>query len=246
MKKNNVFILIGLFVIFLTFQACKKDDPSSLGFKMKAVDTGSQNLKSSGAITLLPLNWDTALIVVSELEFEAEYQESNSQGSSEVKVQFEWEGNMTLDLLAEPQVFATYELPDGTYDEIELKVKSKDLPGSGDPNFYLAGTISIPDATVPIVLIVNEDFEIETKVEDWVINTQNGSFYSGLIEISLGQLFNNITIQELIGATLVDGRIVISSGINAGLYEKIMENIGSSGDCGQDDDDNGDDDDGDD
>lgn len=244
MKKNNVFVLIGLFVIFLTFQACKKDDPSSLGFKMKAVDTGSQNLKSTGAITVLPLAWDTALIVVSELEFEAEYHESNSQGSSEVKVEYNWEGNMTLDLLAEPQVFATFDLPDGTYDEIELKVQSKEMPGSGDPNFYLSGTFNIPEATIPIVLIVNEDFEIETKVEDWVINTQNGSFYNGIIEISLGQLFNGVTFQELVAAELVNGRIVISSSVNVGLYVKIMENIGSSGDCendGDDDDDDGDD-----
>ena len=48
MKKNNVYLLIGLFVTFLALQACKKDDPASLGFKMKAVDTGSQNLKSLG------------------------------------------------------------------------------------------------------------------------------------------------------------------------------------------------------
>ena len=110
---------------------------------------------------------------------------------------------MTLDLLAEPQVFATFELPDGTYDEIELKVKSKEIPGSGDPNFYLAGELTIPGGIMPIALIVNDDFEIETKVEDWVINTQNGSFYSGLIEISLQQLFEGISIQELIAADLV-------------------------------------------
>ena len=100
-------------------------------------------------------------------------------------------------------------------------------------------------ATVPIVLIVDDDFEIETKVEDWVINTQNGSFFDGIIEVSLAQLFNGISLLDLSNATLVDGRIVISSIVNAGLYAKIVGNIGSSGDCDHngDDDDEGDDDD---
>lgn len=241
MKTNKVHILIGLFVLPIIFHACKKDEPSSVGFKMKAVDTQSQNLKSSEATAELPLTWDTALMVVSELEFEAEYHESSAQGSSEVKVKLEWEGNMTVDLMAEPQVFATIELPDGTYDKIELKVKSKEMSSLGNPNFYLAGNLTTAIATVPIVLIVNDDFEIETKVEDWVINTQNGGFFDGLIEISLKQLFDGITLLELSSATLVDGRIVISSSVNADLYAEIMGNIGSSGSCDDDDDDDDDD-----
>ena len=246
MKKTNLNILVWLFILPFIFYACKKDEPSSVGFKMKAVDTQSQGLKSTGAAAVLPLTWDTALIVVSKLEFEAEYHESNDQGSSEVKVKLEWEGNMTVDLMAEPQVFATIELPDGTYDEIELKVKSKEMPGSDNPNFYLAGILTTDIATVPIVLIVDDDFEIETKVEDWVINTQNGSFFDGIIEISLAQLFNGISLLDLSNATLVDGRIVISSSVNAGLYAKIVGNIGSSGDCdhnGEDDDEGEDNDD---
>lgn len=240
MKKNNVYLLTGLLVLPFIFHACKKDDPNTIGFKMKAVDTSSQSLKSPVAAAELPLTWDTALMVVSELEFEAEYHESNAQGNSKAKVKFEWEGNMTVDLMADPEVFATIQLPDGTYDEIELKVKSKEMSNSGDPNFYLAGNLTTPIATTPIVLIVNDEFEIKTKVKDWVINTQNGSFFDGLIEISLVRLFDGITLPELSGTTLVDGRIVISSSVNAGLYAKIIENIGSSGHCDQDDDDDDD------
>jgi hypothetical protein len=205
MKKISVylFIVVLLFAGFLT--SCKKNDPSLLGFKMKAVDTGVNNLKdsegSATGLAVLPLAWDTAWIYVSKVGFEAEFDEHSDSlgGNDSFEVKFEWKGHQLINLLGEPQVFATIDLPDGLYDEIELKIKSEKQEITGNPNFYLSGLYGSVAGDLRVVLLVSEDFEIGNEFEDWVINTENVSFYDGLLEISLQQLFNGISSSSMAG-----------------------------------------------
>jgi hypothetical protein len=240
MKKNSayLFMVVLLFAGFLT--SCKKNDPSSLGFKMKAVDTGVNNLKDSDGsatgLAVLPLSWDTAWIYVSKVEFEAEFDEHSDSlgGNGSFEVKFEWKGNQLINLLGEPQVFATLDLPDGLYDEIELKVKSEEQGITGNPNFYLSGLYGSGVGDLRVVLLVSEDFEIGNEFEDWVINTENVSFYDGLLEISLQQLFNGISSSDLENSEISNGRILISETSNRDIYEKVFENLKTNMDCDHD------------
>lgn len=234
MKTKRILFVSGLLVLSVVIHSCKKDDPSAVGFKMKAKDT-NYNLgwmKSATNSTTLPITWDTASIILNRLEFEAEYKQLTDSSSLSLEVEYKWQGNQTIDLLAMiPPVFASLDLPDGIYREIELKVISKESATPAIPNFYLEGRLSTDVDVFPIVLLVRDDFTVKTEVHDWEINSQSGNSYDGLIELSLQQVFSNISVDDLMGAQLVNGRIVISSSVNSDLYEKILENLGDSGEC---------------
>jgi hypothetical protein len=233
MKTKRIFYFIGLLFLSVVIQSCKKDNPSSLGFKIKATDTSYNPglMKSALNSTTLPIIWDTASIILNRLEFEAEYKQLTDSTSLSMDVEYKWQGNQTINLLAIPPVFATLDLPDGIYREIELKVISREPATPAVPNFYLEGRLSTDVDVFPIVLLVRDDFTVKTEVNDWEINSQNGNSYVGLIELSLQQVFSKISMDDMMGAQLVNGRIVISSSVNADLYEKILESLGDSGEC---------------
>ena len=240
MKTSKLYLISGLLIYAMVFFGCRKEEPSKVSFKMKALENQSQNMKSSASTTELGLTWDTAWIIVSKLEFEAKFRENTAEENISMIVNYQWEGNKMIDLLAEPEVFALIELPDGTYDEIELKVQSKEQSNPDQPNFYLTGNLTEKLEVFPIVLIISEDLEIETEVEDWIIQTENTNFFTGMIEISLQKLFDDITVLELTSAVMIDGRIIITSEINANLYEKILENLSTNMECDGDEDDDDD------
>lgn len=234
MKTQRILFIAGILAIGMTIHSCKKENHSSgVGFKMKA--TGTQFnpgvLKSAGNTSLLALTWDTANIIVNKLELEAKYKSFTDSTSLSMKVDYEWHGNQTLDLLGEPPVFATLDLPDGIYEEIEMKVLSRAQLTSGIPNFYLAGSLTADTVVYPVLLMVTDDFTIGTEVEDWEINSQTGGYYDGLITLSLQQIFSDITLDDLMGAELINGRIIISSDVNKDLYSRILSNMHRDGEC---------------
>lgn len=250
MRITGLNIILGLTALSIMAVSCKKDEQqqqASVGFKMRAVDTQS-GLKNTGGETgsqeLLPITWETAWVVVNKLEFKAEFHDSivEGEGAGSYEVKLEWKGNKTLDLMTEPEVFAYINLPDGYYDKVELEVESHEVMNDGI-NFYLAGTITAALGEIPIVIEVSDSFEAEAEMKDWIINTEEQSFYEGLLEISLERLFSGISIIDLENAELTDGTIIISANSNTSLYAIIVENLHGDMECDHDGGDDDDDDD---
>ncbi len=235
MKKIQIYFVTAAFITAGLLTSCKKDESSSIGFKMKAVDNGTSFQKSSANSALLPIEWDTATIVVSKVSFEAEFENkvSDSGWHESYEVEYKWQGRQRIDLLADANVFATIDLPPGVYDEIELKVKSEELV-SPEPNFYLSGLYLAGTGNVRVTFIVHDDFEMKQEVEDWVITVENGTLYDSMLEISLQLLFSGIGLIDLENAIVTDGRILISASNNIALYNKILENLKTNMNCDHD------------
>ena len=211
----------------LLISSCQKDaiDPpaNSLDVKIQATNTSFPILKSTTAVTPAFV-WDSSYIVVSKIEFEAEKTDSMSQSSTEVH--FEWEGPKTVDLFGLSTLVGSISLPPGVYHEISLKLVAYQSDAGDSPVFYLSGTYTDAGGSViPIVLQVNEDIEFRVKQEGFLLNASVD--YTSLVHMNLSLLFADVTAGDLDGATLTDGKIIISAASNAGIYNSILDNLSS-------------------
>jgi len=83
MKKMNFILSISMLILMITAIGCKKDEKSSIGFSMKAVDSNApaqtsqqsgQNPDDEGPVNdeHLALAWDVAWIYITQIQFSAE------------------------------------------------------------------------------------------------------------------------------------------------------------------------------
>ena len=240
MKKMNFILSISMLILMITAIGCKKDEKSSIGFSMKAVDSNApaqtsqqsgQNPDDEGPVNdeHLALAWDVAWIYITQIQFSAELIQFASL--EEIKgnpyVHYEWQGNQKVDLLAEPRIFAYLELPDGHYQNIELQLTSSRLSDAFEPNFYLAGRYGPLFGSTPIVVEITQKFSMQMKMEEGTVDAGSPTFFDGMIEMSLENAFSGISSQELDDAELIDGVILISATSNQDLYVKILANLQS-------------------
>jgi hypothetical protein len=212
----------------MMFTSCKKSSgpsASSLGVKIQATNKTFSVLKSA-ALNTPGFVWDTCFINVSKIEFEAEKRESESSKDS-ANVNFEWNGPKIVDLFSVSSVIGNIGLQPGLYGEVSLKIEALKSDAGTSPVFYLSGVYN--DSTgvsIPVVVIMNEDIEFNVSKEGTELNGVND--YTSLINLNLTLLLNGIGQSDLSGATLTNGKIVISSTSNASLYDKIRGNLDSS------------------
>lgn len=238
MKKIKFLLSLSMLILIIIAASCKKDEKSSIGFSMKATDTNApdQTSQQSGQQPddegpandeHLALAWDVAWIYMTQIELNAERIQFSAV--EEIKgnpfVHFEWQGNQKVDLLAEPRIFANMELPDGQYRNIELMLTSSRLSDSFEPNFYLSGRYGPLFGGTPIAVEVTQKFSMKMGMDEGTIDAETHTFFDGLIEISLDNVFTGITSQDLDNAELTNGVILISRTHNQDLYAKILANL---------------------
>lgn len=229
MKTFRNFALLSL-VTGILVTSCSKDSTAptttSLGVKMQATNKSFSLLKST-ALATPSLIWDSSFIFVSKIELEAEKQESGMPASPS-EVHFEWSGPVKIDLFRLNSVIGNIALQPGTYHEVSIKINSFSSDAGGLPDFYLSGTYTNADGSViPIEFVVNEDFEFRVKLEGSTLDAVND--YTSMINMNLSLLFAGVQSADLDGATLANGKILISNTSNASLYNKIITNFSSCG-----------------
>lgn len=199
---------------------------TSLDIKLQASNTSFSLQKATSANP--SLTWDSSYIVVSKIEFEAEKKDSLSQASMEIN--FEWKGPKTIDLFSLDAFVGSISLPPGVYHEISVKLESRRSDAGVSPVFFVAGSYTNAGGSViPVVVFVNEDFEIRAKQEGFLLDA-SADDYTTLIHIHINLLMSGITTTDLENASQTDGTIVISASSNSDLYEKIYANLA---DCGE-------------
>jgi hypothetical protein len=238
MKTQKYLLSISLLALLVLAVACQKDERSSVGFTMKAAgasefSNGNSYEEPIFTTSVDPSNdiplrftWSEAWIYITRLEFSASLiTPSVGEIKQDPDIHITWNGNQKVDLLGEPKIFASLEIPDGHYRDIYLSLTSSRLNDMIPPNFYFEGTYGPVTNGIPIAVSVNQEFTMEMKFENGTINAQSGNFLDGQVIVSLDGLFNGITREDLDRAELTNGTLLISATHNPDLYLKILANL---------------------
>lgn len=225
-------IMFGMTVLgtVLILSSCEKDDASGTGklsYKVKPANfTASIGTTISGSglpvgpTTNSSITWTSGSLYISEIDFEAE--------SKNNEIEYELKQPVTVDLFNLSPVQGSITIPDGTYDEVELKLELK--KSASNIPLTLKGTYTDANgAKIPVEFYFNEDFEVEVEAEDLVVKGTND--YLGLINVQLNRFMTNVISADLSSATKTGGVIVISSTSNMNLYAKLKANLDDFADC---------------
>lgn len=228
MKTSSILLMVSVIVVGMMFVSCKKDTSTSSTLRIKAqASNNASSVLKSGSLTVVPsFVWDTCFINVSKIEFEAEKTVSENDQSFS-SIDYEWRGVKKIDLFNVNSVIGEINLQPGIYEEISLEIKAFKADAGASPVFYLSGAYTnVAGTVIPIRVIVYDDIEFKAEAEGGT--TLNAvANYTSLVNLNLVLLMNGILLSDLDGATLTNGKIVISSSSNSNLYTKIRGNFDS-------------------
>lgn len=210
MKTTKRLLSIAAAVIILI--SCKKEasGPAGVKFQLKATNNiaGVEAKTTAASIT-----WNNGNATPSMVKFEAK------KGTTEVE--FSSTASQQVNLFSVAQsTFGNLSLPDGNYNEIELKINVNGTPAA--PALELNGTYNNGTSDIPVAFRVTTPVLI--KAEKNNVNITGGSF-TAVTELNLSLYTTGITQSMLNSATKTAGTIVISSVSNANLYNIIVNNI---------------------
>lgn len=143
-------------------------------------------------------------------------------------MEYELKQAVNVDLFNLSPLLGSITIPDGTYDEVELKLELK-KSASAIPLTLKGSYTDANGAKIPVEFYFNEDFEVEVEAEDLVVN--GNSDYLGLINVQLNKFMTNVISADLSSATKTAGVIVISDTSNMNLYAKLKANLKAFADC---------------
>jgi len=209
MKITNLIIIATAAIIFTS---CKKDasGPAGVKFQLKATNPTANVVARTNAATI---SWTSGTATPTTVKFEAK------KGTTEVEYTSTANQQVNLFTLAQ-STFGNITLPDGTYNEIELKINVNGSVQS--PALELNGVYNNNGTDVPVSFRVTTPLLIKAEKNNVVITA--GSF-TAVTELNLSLYTTGITQSMLNNAVKTNGTIIISSASNAGLYNIILNNI---------------------
>lgn len=230
MKMKSSLLSFGTVMLgaVLVFPSCSKDDSTGAGklsYQVKPTNfTTSVGSVASGSGTSVSgvsnLTWTSGNMNIAEIDFEAE--------NNNVEIEHELKNLVNVNLFHLSPILGSITIPDGTYDEVELKLELK--PSATAIPLTLKGLYTnASGVTTPVEFYFNEEFEIEVEAENLIVSGTND--YLGMINLQLNKFLTNVITSDLDGATKTDGKIIISGSSNTNLYSKFKQNFSDFGDC---------------
>lgn len=211
MKKFIVPAAAMLAVVVTTVSCSKDKDGSGLSYRLKTENRNSV----LGRVTSGTVNWTSGSAYAVKVEFEAEK-------NNDDEVRFESRVARRVDLFAPVSDLGVINLPQGSYEEIELELYL--APTATDTAFLLRGTFTnAASQSTPVLFFVNEQIEFSTEAED--VNVASNNDFSALTTLNLALLTTGITESMLNNATRTNGVIVISKTSNTSLYNTLISNL---------------------
>jgi hypothetical protein len=224
---NYGSVLLGSAMVL---SSCAKEDSAggNVSYQVKPSNlTASVGSAVSGSGLIVTVNsnssltWTAGKLNVTEIDFEAE--------NNNVEIEYELKGHYNINLLDISPVLGSITIPDGTYDEVELKLKLE-KSSTDDIPLTLKGSYTNSRGNVtPVEFYFNDELEIEVEAEDLLIS--GSTDYLGLINVKLNKFLTNVSSADLDEAVKTNGTIVISSASNVNLYNKFKANLNIFGDC---------------
>jgi hypothetical protein len=204
--------LLSIAAAALIFTSCKKENsgaPAGVDFQLKATNTVAA-LQRTDAATI---QWTSGTATPTSVKFEAK--------KDATEVEFTSTSGQQVNLFTVAQgTFGNLTLPDGTYNEIELKIQ---LDGSTSvPALELNGTFNNGSSNVPVVFRVTTPLLIKAEKSNVAIT---GGAFTAVTSLDLASFTTGISQSAMSSATQTAGSIVISSTSNANLYNIIISNI---------------------
>ena len=224
MKKKLLVPALMMFAIAVT--SCNKDqgEGGKVSYRIKPVNSSATLIGAakdgntiSGASTV---SFTSGSMIISEIDFEAE--------NKNVEIEYESKQVVTVDLFNLSPILGSISIPDGTYEEVELKLDLRKTTTGAVPLFLKGEYTDASGAKSPVEFSFNDNVEIEVEAENVVINSVD---YIGMINLQLSKFLTNVTVSDLSQVTKLNGKIVISSTSNTALYNKIKSNLNSVADC---------------
>jgi hypothetical protein len=202
--KTGTIILSAAFAFCLV--SCKKNTTdvanSGLEFQLKAT-----NPSSTVARVMTTITWDSGFVNATEIKFEAK------QNGQETK--FRSSTPKHIDLFATASTIGLINIPSGTFDEVEFKIEA--APSSTEPAVQLNGKVN----GTPVVFMINTAFEIKSEQSQVTLNGAD----IALNKIDLSALTSGLSATDFANAAQANGRIVLSSSSNTGLFNTIVNNL---------------------
>ena len=215
----------------LILSSCSKDESTAdgnLSYKVKPANfTASVGSTVSGSGLVVNVNtnssltWTSGNMYVSEIDFEAK--------KNKVEIEYELKNLFNIDLFNLSPVLGRITLPDGTYDEVELKFKLNKSTTANLPLTLMGSYTNATGAKIPVEFYFNEEVEMEVEAEDLTVS--GTADYLALINVQLNKFLTNVASADLDEATKTNGAIVISITSNMSLYNKLKANLNAFGDC---------------
>jgi hypothetical protein len=212
MKTSNILMSAAIAAITFSFISCGKNNSNSeSGIKYKVQTTNRTSVV--GRVAAGNIQWISGYGYATEIKFEAE---ANNR-----EVEFRTQIPQRIDLFTGITTLGNITLPPGTYDEVEFKVE---LNANGSNSaFEVSGQFTSGSTITPVVFSVNTPLEIETEKNNVVITDNNS--YSALTTLDLSLLTRGVTESMLNNAVRTNGTILITSAINANIYNIILNNL---------------------
>ena len=240
--KPKTALMILAVVITASFTACKKDTqvnsnaPSALSLKMQAInshvslpvtETGTKSTLAATASVV----WDSASMIVSKVNFEAEMN-SRTTGRDSIEIEYTWRGPQTINLFDLSANIGSITLPAGTYEKIVLKVNSERMDANGKSLFYLKGNYTNSGGTtMPIVISVTDPISFQTSQKNDTIVSGGATDFTSTIQLYLDQLLLKVDPMVLDNAKLTNGTLEISATSNSQIYWLILQNLRKDHGC---------------
>jgi len=205
---------------------------SALGFQMQAINKTfpvGTVLDNSGNVTKDAVLdaahntgtfvFDTAVMNVSRIKFDAEEHKINSHRDS-IEVMIEWSGPKTVDLLNMSDLIGQINLVQANYDRISVMMQSVRGDFGKSPVFYLAGTYTNDSAKViPLQITIDESVSFSASESGAALDSTSN--WVNLVQVNLSLVMSHVRQVNLDAATLTNGVLVVSSTSNIALYRNI-------------------------
>jgi len=211
----------------LIITSCKKDSSSSGGgvvsYRLQPSSFSATLLGATKGNTISgasSVTWTSGSMIISEIDFEAE--------KENLEIEYESKQVVNVNLFDLSPVLGNISIPDGTYDEVELKLDIKKTDSGVAPLVLKGDYTDANGVKTPIEFSFNENFEIEVEAENVVITSAD---YIGMINLQLSKFLTNVTVSDLSQITKLNGKILISSTSNSALFFKIKNNLNFVADC---------------
>jgi len=221
----NKSIIPLAIIVALTVASCKKEtnDGGQIGYRIKPLNPTATLANTNGSVTVSSANtitWTSGAMIVSEIDFEAE-----KEG---LEIEYELKQVNNVDLFNLSPVLGSVTIPDGTYNEVELKLDLRRTTSGAAPLVLKGDYFNSSGVKTPIEFHFNENFEIEVEAENVVVNSND---YTGIINIQLNKLLTNVRASDLSQVVNTNGKIIVDGTSNTILYNKMKTNFNFIGDC---------------
>jgi hypothetical protein len=245
MKLRSDHFIISLYILGIVsiLSACKKSNNASpsvsdtqMSFALSASSNVSQVASSvnegglatnslsisTNAATSANITWTAGTANISGFKLEAK-----KQG---VEIEIKSRNLTNVDLLAITLANISTVIDTGTYREIEIKVLLTKSSTSTIPLTLKGNYTSTTGTVTPIELDFNDDAIIKVEAEN--ITVDGKTDLAALAKLDLTKLIGGAVASALDAATRTNGVIVISSTVNANLYNVIKARVELCGSWG--------------